>query len=265
MTLPGESRVGAALRRETARRIARLEMLGTVDSTNACVMDGDPPVEHYWHVAIADEQTAGRGRGGKRWRSGPGAGLWMSAAYTFETPPARLSSLTLVLGAVIAAELESIGLDRIQLKWPNDLVVDGYKLGGILVESKAGGRTVVCGIGINLETPRVSDDDMPLEPIGLNALLAEPPSRDALAVRVLQSIVDAVPVFASGGFAPFRERWSAYDWLLGREVSVSGIEPAISGVASGIHDDGTLRIRDGSVDHRVAAGTVRLADRRTRR
>ena len=261
MTAAGASRVIDCLDEEAAQRIVRLETFERIDSTNTYLMENAAPPAGRWHVAIADEQTGGRGRGGNPWRSKRGGGLWMSAAYTFEAAPAGLSSLTLAVGAVVAAELEALGLERIRLKWPNDLVVGQRKLGGILVESTARGRTAVCGIGINLDTPRLDDDKTSLAPIGLKALMATPPDRDSLAALMLEGIVQAAPLFAAEGFAAFRSRWTGYDWLLGQAVTVTGIDPELSGIASGIFDDGALRVRDGAAEHRVVSGTVRPSGR----
>lgn len=261
MTAAGASRVAACLDDDVARRIVRLETFPSIDSTNTYLMEIGAPPPGRWHVAMADEQTGGRGRAGHAWQSASGGGLWMSAAYTFESAPRGLSALTLALGAIVAAELESLGLERIRLKWPNDLIVGRRKLGGILVESMAGGRTAVCGIGINLDTPRLYEDAQALEPIGLKALMATPPDRDALAARLLDGIIRGMPVFAAEGLAAFRSRWIGYDWLLGREVTVTGVDPELSGIASGIDEDGALRIRDGAVEHRVVSGTVRPTGR----
>src|SRR5882672_5073771 len=105
-------------------------------------------------LLLADEQTAGRGRRGRRWHSAPGAGLTFSLAVALRRPLRELAALPLVAGVAVARALHSLGVARAALKWPNDLVVDGAKLGGILVETRmqGGASLAVIGIGINFET-----------------------------------------------------------------------------------------------------------------
>lgn len=241
----------------TSAAILWLECFDSIDSTNTYLLDAEPPPAGAWYVAIADEQTAGRGRAGHRWQSAPGAGLWMSAACTFAEAPAGLSALTLALGAVVAEALSALGVDGIALKWPNDLLVGDRKLGGMLVESAHGGRTAVCGIGINLDTPAPIDDERALEPIGLRAVMDAAPARGELAARLLTRMVAAAPRFVADGFAPFRSAWSAFDWLKDRPVTVSGANAPLSGVARGIDDSGALRVVAGGREHSVSAGSVR--------
>src|SRR5258705_10715180 len=88
-------------------------------------------------LLLADEQTAGRGRRGRRWHSAPGAGLTFSLAVALRRPLRELAALPLVAGVAVARALHSLGIARAALKWPNDIVVDGAKLGGILVETKS--------------------------------------------------------------------------------------------------------------------------------
>jgi len=164
-------------------RIARLQVLATIDSTNSYLISEPAPAPGYWSVVIAHEQTDGRGRGGNAWHSPPGGGLWLSAAHTFETPPANLAPLTLVLGVVVASELEALGVEDVGVKWPNDIVADGRKLGGILVETASPGATAVMGLGLNLRLADPADigGDPALEPVDLASLVPEPPKRAPLA------------------------------------------------------------------------------------
>src|SRR5258706_6407854 len=103
-------------------------------------------------LLLADEQTAGRGRRGRRWHSAPGAGLTFSVAVALRRPLRELTALPLAAGVAVARALHSLGVARAALKWPNDIVVEGAKLGGILAETKSSGGAVkaVIGVGINL-------------------------------------------------------------------------------------------------------------------
>jgi BirA family biotin operon repressor/biotin-[acetyl-CoA-carboxylase] ligase len=136
--------------------MAKLEVFPEIESTNAYLMAKSAPDAGMHRVAIAGHQTAGRGRGDKRWLSAPGSSLCLSIAHTFRERPDTLSALTLAVGVAAAGALGDIGVDDIQLKWPNDIVAGNGKLGGILVETHHRPQrtvAVVIGIGINLELP----------------------------------------------------------------------------------------------------------------
>lgn len=241
-------------------RIDRLQWLASVTSTNSVLMEEPSPAPGHWRVVVADEQTAGRGRGGNDWYSPPGGGLWMSAAYCFETKPDVLSPMTLALGVCVADELRKLGVGDVGLKWPNDIVADDRKLGGLLVETASASPTAVIGVGINfeIEDSTAIARENALAPVDLASLLPELPSRAVLAAALLARFADAVPHFEKRGLTPFLDAWQGLDWLAGKRVDVLGPSPRISGVAAGIGRDGALIVRDGSEEHRVLAGTVRL-------
>ncbi len=250
------------IRESVPDSVDRIDTLDEVGSTNDYLKETPLPDATRWHLALAESQTAGRGRGDNAWLSPPGAGLWMSAVHTFDDVPARLSAFTLAAGVAVAEALAAVGLRGIALKWPNDLIVDDRKLGGILVESINGGRTAVCGIGINVALPDVGSLSFSkaLRPIDLSSVCDEVPDRNALAGSIVSELVGAAERFANEGFAAFADAWSNYDWLRGREVIVSGIDPSLMGVANGIGENGELILSDGGVDFRVVSGSVRLID-----
>src|SRR5687767_1916135 len=111
-------------------------------STNDLALKAQSPV-----LVAAEEQTAGRGRRGRRWHSAPGAGITFSLSRKINRPTRELPALSLVAGVAAARALRALGAD-VQVKWPNDLVVGGAKLGGILVETRSSGHAVI-GVGIN--------------------------------------------------------------------------------------------------------------------
>lgn len=254
-----ESELPAAVR----DRLTDLVVADSVSSTNTLLMEGEPPAPGRWRVLLAREQTAGRGRSGSHWYSPPGGGLWMSAAYTFSQAESADSAFTLALGSSVAAALERLGVDTIRLKWPNDLLVDGRKLGGLLVETRDNGRTMVCGLGINRSLgDRAEVEGIALEPIDLAAVLEPLPSAATLAASMLSAFVYAQQRFAAEGAAAFVDAWSRYDWLRGKEVCVSGIRPELRGTARGIGEDGALLVESRTAEYRVVAGTVRVLEPR---
>ena len=253
-----------ALAQRTARRLARLEVFTELDSTNRRLLGMAPPPAGELAVCLAEFQTAGRGRRGRRWLAPLGGGLCLSAGWQFAGAPRDLSALTLAVGVVARRALKDVsGLD-VALKWPNDLVLDERKLGGILLElsAEAQGRCyVVAGIGINVALPPQSLSalsDWPRGAVDLaTAMRGAPPARLAVAARLIDGLADLFASFAETGFAPYRAEWRGADYLLGRRVELDDPSAPASGTARGIDGDGALLIETvNGARRRVISGDV---------
>lgn len=255
--------VRAELSGNANERVDALEWFKTLGSTNDYLSAAAAPGRSRLRVAIAEEQTRGRGRGANRWTSASGAGLWMSLAYTFSPVPSGLNTLTLALGICVAQRLAAVGAAGVMLKWPNDLMLNDGKLGGILVETRSAGvdATAVCGIGINVRAPSadvLERDARAMAPVGLESVLDRLPSMETLAAEIIGAALDAFDGFEANGFAAFVPYWDALDWLRGRRVDVSS--PPMTGVASGIDADGRLNLRADGQLVPITSGTVRVAE-----
>jgi BirA family biotin operon repressor/biotin-[acetyl-CoA-carboxylase] ligase len=242
--------------------LAELECFHEIGSTNTYLLECPVPTPGMMRVAIAEHQTAGRGRRDKDWYSPSRSGLWMSVAYTFNMRPESLSSLTLAVGATLADELSSLGVRNIGLKWPNDLVVEGRKLGGILLESCANGATAVAGIGINMALPQDATVHIGAEnvPIDLASILPAVPSLESLAARLIDRLRSALLQFDNDGFNSFVVEWSRFDTLAGVEIAVRSPDGEEIGMAQGISDDGELLLKNDSGLRRIVSGSVRIVD-----
>jgi BirA family transcriptional regulator, biotin operon repressor / biotin---[acetyl-CoA-carboxylase] ligase len=202
-------------------------------------------------LLVAERQTAGRGRLGRQWQSGVGDALTFSLAV----PLARSdwSGLSLAVGVALADAIDPANA-WLRLKWPNDLwLVDGRKLGGILVEGlplPQGPRVAVVGVGLNLRAPA----DPALRSAGLSTF---EPGLDAptLLARVAPALAAALRRFDADGFGAFGAAFAQRDVLAGRPVTTT--DPALpAGLADGVDGDGALRLRcDGRVQ-RVVSGEV---------
>lgn len=252
---------------DTRQLLERLDVLDTVDSTNTWLMEHAERGAGRLEIVLAEHQTAGRGRSDRCWLSPRGSGLCLSMGYTFAATPAQLSSLTLVIGVAVAKALDRIGARGHRLKWPNDIMAHGAKLGGILTDAVSGDRngiTVIIGIGlnINLGDPEVeramADIDQPVT--DLKRCLDEMPSRSLVAAAVIESVRRALLRFEADGLAPFRHEWNTYDGLKGKDAIVDTADSTFGGVADGIDDTGALRILTDTGRRRVFTGSVRLAD-----
>lgn len=236
-----------------------------IGSTSAWLSSEPVPADGRCHIAIANEQTAGRGRRDNRWVSPGAAGLWLSLAWTFEKLPERLSGLTLAVGVALAEALNALGAD-VRLKWPNDLVANDAKLGGILTEMQSQAerqRTVIVGVGINLDLPKESVERIEAERgarvTDLKACLDRLPERPAFAASMIVSLIRGIRRFAAEGLAADIDTWQRYDWLAGKRVTVEQDgRPRISGTAWGIDAEGALLLRTSGQLQRVLSGSVAL-------
>lgn len=256
--------IRAALSDAVALRIAVLEVFAEIASTNSYLIQRPGPSPGELSVAATTNQTAGRGRRGRRWVSPPGAGLCLSVACTFDEPPENLSALTLAAGVGVIAALEDAGAPGIRLKWPNDLILAGGKLGGILAEARTQPGepcTIVIGVGVNLDLgPGLElgeEAAHALPPVDLRAELRRPPGATVLAASLITGLDRAIENFRAAGFAAFAAEWAALDWLSDRPLVVDAPPERIRGRGAGIADDGALLVDTGSGGlRRVTSGTI---------
>jgi len=246
-----------------AARMDQLEVFAEIESTNSYLLKQQAPAAGKHRVAIADHQTAGRGRQEREWISSPGSSLCLSLAYTFSARPDNLPGLTLAIGVAALNALRHSGIDDIFLKWPNDLVARDGKLGGMLAESQVKGdsnATVVAGIGINFDLPvqliQENASRWAQRAVDLNTLTHRPPSREAVSGALIDNLVESLTVFETQGFSAFAASWREHDWLDGRHITVEQSNGSVSGTASGVDDDGALLLRNGDAMTRVISGSI---------
>jgi BirA family biotin operon repressor/biotin-[acetyl-CoA-carboxylase] ligase len=242
--------------------LARLEVMSEVDSTNRYLLEL-PPAPNELAVCLAEHQTAGRGRRGRPWFAPFGAGLCLSVGWVFAARPADLPALTLAVGVVVRRVLSDVARVEPALKWPNDLLWRGRKLGGILLElarAPGGGCHVVVGIGVNVSVPDRLFAQVPglrESAVDLRTAAGTPPRRELLAARLIESLADLLATYGERGFAAYRGEWSSADHLYRRMVRVEAEEEAIEGIAGGVGADGALLLElEGGARRRVLAGEV---------
>ena len=266
MSSPDATLIRRALSEESRAQLDELEVFSSIASTNTYLMSLAPPAVERFRVAVADHQTSGRGRHYRRWISPPGAGLYLSLAYSFDRKPEHLPSLTLAIGVGVMTALENLGVSGTSLKWPNDIVALDGKLGGILTELQSGSSkstTVVVGLGLNLNLPAAAEasieSDWAARTVDLSCICDELPSTTAIAAAVLERLHGVMRKFAAYGFAGFAESWAEYNWLLQREVIVDQSDGQIVGVVAGVDNDGALLVDTDSGTTRVISGSVMVA------
>jgi BirA family biotin operon repressor/biotin-[acetyl-CoA-carboxylase] ligase len=258
-----EDRIRQALGRALGH-VGTIQVVEEADSSNSRLMASPPPPAGQANVCLAEYQTGGRGRRGRRWLAPPGAGVCLSVAWQFSRPPDNLSALGLVAGLAAREALVDIGVRDVLLKWPNDLVVDDEKLGGVLVEMRAEGNgpcLAVIGVGINHRLPAELADQVRrsggLAPVDLATVSGdEPPSRNDVAAAVISALARRLESVSRQGTGDVPSEWGKADAIAGRQITVVTGELSISGRAAGIDADGALRIAHEDGMMRVTAGDV---------
>jgi BirA family biotin operon repressor/biotin-[acetyl-CoA-carboxylase] ligase len=211
-------------------------------------------------LLVAERQSAGRGRAGRSWLSSmDGGSLTFSLAWRFDAPMSALLGLPLAVGVALADTLASLGV-QVELKWPNDVLKDGAKLAGVLIETQAaadGAVWAVIGVGLNLHLPDELEQRIG-RPAASAAWLAGM-DRDALMAALLAQLSACLRQFAHGGFAQFAPRWNALHAWRGTPVSIidSGVV-LHDGVAAGVDDSGALLLDTAAGRVAIMAGDVSL-------
>jgi BirA family biotin operon repressor/biotin-[acetyl-CoA-carboxylase] ligase len=239
-------RIRAALPVRVRHRLGALENHWRLDSTSSELARRAAGLPDFSFV-FADWQQAGRGRRGRQWLSPPAANLQFSCLKRFVGGYAGLSGLSLAAGVAAAQALEDCGVPDVALKWPNDLVHDDAKLGGILVE--LGGEFMgpchaIIGIGINVhlsERVRAALNRPCTDLVRLRG--GDAPSRNGLATALVARLVDALEVFDASGFAAFAQAWTERDALVGRTIRLEGAHGTFDGIAAGVDARGALCVR----------------------
>jgi BirA family biotin operon repressor/biotin-[acetyl-CoA-carboxylase] ligase len=256
------------LRAELAQRFAPapdIDVLGVTGSTNDDARRSLDEGRRAPFAILAEAQSSGRGRRGRSWSSPVASNLYLTLVEPLTGGPESSRGLSLAIGVAVAEGLgRAAGVDP-QLKWPNDLLVDGRKLGGILVELAPGPdrALAVIGIGINVRVPDYEAAAIDQAWADLCGAAGTRLSRNHVAVSVLAAVSEQVGQFRERGFdARMRARWQSRDPYFDREIVASGEHVRLAGRGRGIDEHGELLIETASGVERVGAGevSIRLAE-----
>lgn len=237
-----------------------LVILDEVASTNTFLMQ-QKNVAHATCVA-AHIQTKGKGRRGRTWVSQLGASLTFSLVWRFQCGAAALSGLSLAIGVALMRTLVSLGIQQAQLKWPNDVLVAGKKLAGILIELQGdldGPSTAVIGVGINLNLPKKLMETIDQPTTDLNTVSNNPINQNILLGTLLKHLAEVLSRFEQLGFVGLRDEWidcHAYHQQPVRMLLPNGTE--VLGVVKNVADDGILLVETTLGLQRFSAGEISL-------
>lgn len=241
-----------------------LGILDRVDSTNEEAARRLGAGESAPLVVLAREQTRGRGRLGRSWLSEPNGNLYVSFGFRPQVPPDRMATFTLWIGANLCELIARYCRLAPRVKWPNDLLLDGRKAGGILTEARVDAdqiRDLVLGLGLNLQPPRRGwPDALATHATSLTEATGQPLDVNRLAAALIGRVLTAYESFQRGEYLPrLQELWTQFDALRHRPVTLLHGEDEVAGTAEGIDADGTLLLRrnDGQVQRfRAGEATV---------
>lgn len=253
--------ITAALAAPARAWLRQLDIVPCIDSTNSALLSRAAQERIHGCVLATEAQVAGRGRRGRAWLSPFGRNLAVSIGLGSNRPPAEIGALSLVVGLAVRQALRRFGLVGVALKWPNDVLLNGRKVAGILIElvRAAPPVEVVVGIGVNVGCGAAVAARVD-QAVADVAEQIERPCRNALLAALLDAVAAAAARFEAAGFAPFRAAWQAAHHHHGAAVTVAlpGPGATVSGTVVGVSRNGALRIDTGTGVREYAAGEVTL-------
>ncbi len=226
-----------------------IQYFNSVSSTNQAAYELGLQEAPEGTLVLAEEQTSGKGRRGRIWHSSSGKGIWMSLLfYPRHLLPNQIASITAAAGVMTAESLEESTGCKISLKWPNDLLVDGKKFGGILTEIKSNQEAIdflVLGIGLNIHhQPSDFPEDLRSRATSLAETAEKKLNRAAICRNLLHKIEEGYSQFLTERFEGFRERWKDLSDTLGKRVTVDIGNQRMSGWAKDLDLEGSLVLED---------------------
>ena len=240
-----------------------VDSIAECESTSTLLLERAEQGAPAGSVIVADRQTAGRGSRGRTWLATPASSLTFSVLWRFSGGIERLAGLSLAVGLAVVQALEACGASGVKLKWPNDILHENAKLGGILIElqSESDSSMAGIGIGLNLSLPKnlVLDQSFALQPAALESILSPMPERHALFAQLLIQLAQIFDRFSSGGFAALRQEWQARHAWQDRPVRLlrdGKVEN--EGLCRGADTDGALLVQTAMGIERCLSGDLSL-------
>lgn len=228
-----------------------------IDSTNEYLLNHCHALS-CGSLCLAETQTSGRGRRGRRWYSPQSQNLYFSMLWHYpHAQIPQLSALSLRVSLLIVECLQKLKVPQLNIKWPNDIYYQGKKMGGILIESKIdkNGLYLVIGIGLNLGMTQV-DENVVTQ--AWSDLSHYKPDRNQLSIALAQSLQQALSTYPQTGFAPYAERWQQFDLFVHQNVKVMTETDTLYGVSLGITEEGELILQQGEIIRYFGMGEVSL-------
>jgi len=209
--------------------------------------------------ATTEKQTQGRGRRGRVWHSPYAQNIYFSLGLKLDLAISELSGLSIVVGLAIADLLKQKSIP-IQLKWPNDIYLEGKKLGGILVELEGAFEppcNVIIGVGLNINMPQ-QDQQIDQAWHCLSEFSGQVINRTELLIELYQQLTTYITEFCEHGMSQFADKWSQYDLYYHQPVQLMSGEQVQTGTNLGINEQGGLRLQTETGEVQINGGEISL-------
>ncbi len=239
----------------------KLHYYSEIDSTNKRARELAENGAREGEIVVAEQQTRGRGRLGRTWVSPPFVNLYLSVILRPTLPPVQAAQITLTAAVALADTVACFAPDPPAIKWPNDILLRGKKVAGILTESSVNAEKVnyvILGIGVNLNFPAaLMPEAIRHRATSIMECAGNPVSREAFLGRLIHDLDRCYGILGEAGFDAIATQWEARFNFHGRRVRVEMGDEVLAGVARGIDRDGALIVEgEGGHCHRVVAGDV---------
>ena len=241
--------------------LQRLETFLTIESTNLYLMQRATHEEPGPTLVFAEHQTGGKGRRGRQWVSPFSGNIYMSLLWRFKQVPTELMGLSLAIGVSVCRVLQQLGVKDLALKWPNDILCQGRKLCGILVEMHGesnGPYAIVIGLGLNLYMNEKSAYAIDQPWIALRDVLSSELARNKLAALLGDQMLETMQQFELTGLETFLADWRELDAYKNKQVELLLADQMIKGIAQGIDNQGALLIEQNGETRRFFSGEISL-------
>jgi len=219
-----------------------LHVFREIDSTNSFLKTLNS--KNYLSVCCAEQQTQGRGRHGRDWYSPYGENIYLSLRWEIHKSNRNIEQLSIIAGLSIIEVLKTIGIKSdIYIKWPNDIYYKNKKLAGILTEiihNTDNLLNVIVGIGINVNSNFKNSNSSANNWASLISISEKIYDRNIIIAKLIENIQANLIILLKSGFEKFAAKWKEYDYLYGKNISVTNISQKIQGIAKGISLNGEL-------------------------
>ena len=258
MSLLSKEQILAATQIDRTRLEKYFDLHLTIGSTNIEAMK-KAQAGYPRYLVLAEHQSQGRGRRGRTWVSPLGKNLYFSLMWSFQNGVSALEGLSLLTALIVVRALKRVGCTgSLGLKWPNDVLLNGNKLAGILLEingDMTGPCQVVIGIGLNINMPQsaAAAIDQPYADLADSAGML---NRNRIAAALIDGLLIELEKFASSGFAPYRHEWESLDVYHRREVQIQSGASIIKGTVAGVDAGGALLLNTSSGIKAISGGEV---------
>lgn len=244
-----ETKIRQQLSNVAATKIPLIEIFDSIPSTNEYLLAKTKNNQSLsGQICLAEHQSAGYGRRGREWYSPFGSNLYFSMVWDFGKDPAEISGLSLALAVAIVRTLKHFQIENhLQLKWPNDILWNYKKLGGVLLEITAQPHEktkVVIGVGLNVNMPKYNAARISQPWTDLKSILRKNVSRNLVVAILINNFVETLEQFNTKGLSAFLAEWQKYDATFEKNVVIQTPQHTQQGVACGVSEKGELLLRN---------------------